>query len=64
MGKDNPEIFRNLLESSIEGSNGIITGKILDEFDQFVHNQKGFSHMYWRAIAFSRWMKIFKVVSA
>jgi asparagine synthase (glutamine-hydrolysing) len=61
---ENPQLFRKLLEKSIEYSNGILNENILEYFDNMVAGSVPFDYTYWRYIQFGFWMKAFKVRNA
>lgn len=59
---EKPALFRELLHSSVEISEGIISTEICESFDQFLHSGKGFSHIFWRVMVFGRWMSVYNVI--
>jgi len=54
-------IFRTILNQSIESSQGIVSPKVLKEYDQVVAGKEPFSNTIWRVICFGRWLERFSV---
>lgn len=59
--RENPEVFRNMINDSIKYSNGIINESALILFDNIINGKEKFSFQLWRIISFGRWMKIYNV---
>jgi len=53
--------FRLLLTNAVDTSNGIISPNIIEDYDRMINGVEPFSHRYWRAICFGRWIKCFAV---
>jgi asparagine synthase (glutamine-hydrolysing) len=58
---ENPKIFRQLLNDSIEISQGIIKKDALIQLNDMIEGKVPYSFVIWRLICFGRWMKIFNI---
>jgi asparagine synthase (glutamine-hydrolysing) len=56
----NKETIRKELEEVI-AKTGIFTNRLLERFDDFIDGRLGYEPIYFRAMAFSRFLKIFKI---
>jgi asparagine synthase (glutamine-hydrolysing) len=59
--RENPEVFRNMVNDSIKYSNGIINESALTLFDNIINGTEKFSFQLWRIISFGRWMQIYNI---
>lgn len=60
--RENPSAFREQLKNSVDQFPKIISGKLVDHFDQVVDGTRKFDSRYWRVICLGRWAKSFSVV--
>lgn len=59
---DNPNLFRQLLEDSLESSHGVFNQKeVIHIFEEVISGKRKFDFWLWRVINFGQWMKLFKV---
>lgn len=59
---DNPNLFRQLLENSLESSQGVFNQKeVIQIFEEVISGKRKFDFWLWRVINFGQWMKLFKV---
>ena len=59
---DNPKLFRQLLEDSLESSQGVFNQKeVIHIFEEVISGKRKFDFWLWRVINFGQWMKLFKV---
>jgi asparagine synthase (glutamine-hydrolysing) len=56
----NKETIRKELEEVIART-GIFSNRLLERFDDFINGRLGYEPIYFRAMAFSRFLKIFKI---
>ena len=59
--RENPDVFRNMVNDSIKYSNGIINESALTLFDNIINGTEKFSFQLWRIISFGRWMQIYNI---
>lgn len=60
--QESPELFRQLLEESLEYSNEIFNREsVILVFEEVVSGKRKFDFWLWRVINFGQWMKLFKV---
>jgi asparagine synthase (glutamine-hydrolysing) len=59
--KNHDETFRNELINSVETVSGVFSGKLVDQYDEFLRGQRNYDSKYWRAISVSRWVKKYNV---
>jgi asparagine synthase (glutamine-hydrolysing) len=56
----NKQVVRKELEEVITHT-GIFSSRLLERFDLFVEGRLGYEPIYFRAMAFNRFLKIFKI---
>ena len=61
MRRDMADHFRNELEDAASRLSGVISSKVIDQFDEVLENRKPFDHRYWRIMSVGRWMKNFNI---
>lgn len=59
--RNNKEFINNKLNEVVLISNGLITKKIIEDFNAMLINEIAFDYRFWRAICFGEWIKVFKV---
>ncbi|MFN8673741.1 MAG: asparagine synthase (glutamine-hydrolyzing) [Candidatus Sericytochromatia bacterium] len=59
--KQNEDTFRNLINKSIELSNGILNESVKQEFEDIVSGKTRFSFFIWRIISFGKWIEKFNI---
>lgn len=61
MKQDGSRLFKHALRLGMEASDGIVSTKAMDYFDQMVDGRRAFDFMPWRFISFGTWMRVFNV---
>lgn len=59
--KQNPKVFRSLLEEAVRLSGGLVKAEILEFYDKMTEGHLPFDFMYWRVMSFGCWLKVFKI---
>jgi asparagine synthase (glutamine-hydrolysing) len=61
MTVDQPADFRKLLCDAVHKSNGLISARVIDEFDSSCKNRNTIPAYIWRIICFGIWLDVFNV---
>jgi asparagine synthase (glutamine-hydrolysing) len=55
------DLFRAKLQKAVDSSQGILSVKSIDAFDEMTEGQTPFGFLFWRMINFGEWMEAFSV---
>ncbi len=59
--RDEPIRFRAAISEAIQTMPGLLSPKLLQQFDEVLAGHRSFDHRYWRALSVLFWMRQFSV---